>query len=202
MVLAVGTISYEKHSRRVLTHYFDKHNVDYHFITEAPAGLDTRNSHPSWWKLLAHRMCPGYDFIICWDLDLLPRTPSVSVFQSFDMAKLCLAWDSHALHHPNDRFLPSFKYNGGLIGYPAGARGFLEGVFEKYAPGTYPSYEQYYLNGEIASNQYEIHELDKDINVLFSFSEFPQARLQHYTYTNDAKQHIQSHADRYFSTND
>jgi hypothetical protein len=38
------------------------------------------------------------------------------------------------------------------------------------------------------------------VNVHFSFHEFRRARLQHYTFTQDAKKHIKGHVDRYFAT--
>lgn len=198
MILSVGNIHYAEDSKRVLTHYFSSQNVEHHFIEDS-RGIDVKGSHPSWWKLLAHKILPGYDYIICWDLDLLPRNKDVLCLHEFNPNNLCLAWDSHAKHNPNDKFVPEFKYNGGLIGYPTSARLFLEDVFEKHAPGTYPSYEQYYLNEEIANVCYPIQELPADMNVLCSFPEFPTARLQHYTYTWDAKSGIRHHANRYFS---
>lgn len=201
LVLAVGEISYAPDSRRVLDDYFSRHGIEAHFITEIP-DLDLRKSHPSWWKLLAHKILPGYDFILCWDLDLLPRTPHVSILEDLDMTKLCLAWDWAALCFPTKKFRPSFKYNGGLIGYPASARPFLEGLFEAHAPGEFPSYEQYYLNDAIEEASYPVHELPKDVNVHFSFNEFRRARLQHYTYKQEAKRHIKAHVDRYFGTDE
>lgn len=201
MILAVGNISYKKDASEILSHYFTRHNIPYHFIESVPANINTRNAHPSWWKLLAHSILPGYDYIICWDLDLLPRNPDIQILEAFDISSLCLSWDSHAKKYPNDRFLPSFKYNGGLIGIPKLSSPFLENIFDMFAPGRYPSYEQYYLNEEISKQNIYIHELPSDINVLFSFSDFPTARLQHYTYTHTAKSHIRSHYETYFLKN-
>lgn len=199
-VLAVGNISYAEDSKAVLDHYFQKHGIEVRYITNPPANIDLRGTHPSWWKLLIHSILPGYDFILCWDFDLLPRSPEVRITDDLDMTKLCLAWDSLALHQPQDRFRPSFKYNGGLIGYPASARPFLEGVFAKYAPGYYPSYEQYHLNDAIQEESYPVHELPNDVNVIFSFLGFETARFQHYTGKAEAKSKIKDHRNRYFST--
>lgn len=199
-IFAVGNISYAADSRKVLDHYFARHGIDVRYVTSPPVHLGLRGTHPSWWKLLAHAILPGYDFILCWDLDLLPRTPDVRIVEHLDMTKLCLAWDSCARHYPEEKFRPSFKYNGGLIGYPASARPFLEGVFQRYAPGIYPSYEQYHLNDDIEAAAYPVHELPSDVNVIFSFPDFETARFQHYTGKAEAKNYIKDHVRRYFAT--
>jgi hypothetical protein len=198
VVFAIGSISYKSDSKAILSDYFKRHAISYKFIEEAPAGIDMKGSHPSWWKLMVHSIVPGYDFIICWDLDLLPRDPHVEVLHEFHRSSLCFAWDSHAKHFPTDKFRPSFKYNGGLMGIPASYADFMKSIFLKYAPGTYPSYEQYYLNDELETYKIPVHELPADINVLYSFSEFPSARLQHYTYKHEAKSKIHSHYEQYF----
>ena len=199
MILAVGSPFYKSDSLDVLRHYFKKHNIQYHIIENAPPSINFRESHPSWWKLLAHKILPDYEFIICWDLDLLPRNMEVNVISDFDMTKLCMAWDSHAKHKPTERFTQNFKYNGGLIGIPKILSSFTESVFYKYAPGIMPSYEQYYLNDEIQIQGIEIYELPSDINVLHSFEEFGNARLQHYTYTGVSKSLIKNHKNKYFN---
>ena len=198
MVLAVGDMAYKADAMKVLRHYFTLHSIPHTFIEQMPTNVDLRGSHPSWWKLLAHSILPGYDVIICWDLDLLPRSSDVEVMKDFDMTSMCLAWDSHAKAYPNDKFLPSFKYNGGLIGIPSSFAAFTTSVFTAHAPGTYPSYEQYYLNEELQRRSIPVHELPADINVLYSFPEFDSARLQHYTYKDDAKQQVHPHYLRYF----
>ena len=94
MVLAVGDISYKKHAKEVLQHYFKAHSIPHVFIEEVPKNIDLKDSHPSWWKLLAHSILPNIDFIICWDLDLLPSTATVNVISDFNMNRLCMAVDS------------------------------------------------------------------------------------------------------------
>ena len=197
MVLAIGDIFYKYHAMAILKHYFILHSIPYHFITTHPS-IETRNSHPSWMKLLAHSILPGYDFIIAWDLDLLPISPDIDIIKDFDMKSICVTQDSFAKQYPNQRFLPSFKYNGGLLGIPSSYSSFMEGIFTTFAPGKYPSYEQYYLNEELQKQSIPVHELPSDLNVLYSFEGFNNARLQHYTYTSDAKTKIQDHFNRYF----
>jgi hypothetical protein len=200
LVLAIGDLHYKNASMEVLKHYFKKHDIPAVFLHKIPRHINPCGTHASWLKMLAHSIIPGFDYIICWDLDLLPRDPDVEVIKDFTTDKLNLAWDSHAKNKPQERTHPSFKYNGGLIGIPKEYAGFCLGIFEKYAPGKLPSYEQYYLNGEIENQKIEIHELPADLNVFPSFPEFEAARLQHYTYAKDAKEHIKDHRNRYFKS--
>lgn len=197
MVLSIGDITYKEDAKAVLEHYFKHKGLPYTFIESIPDNIDTRGSHPSWWKLLAHRILPGYDFIICWDLDLLPISLEVDVIQEFDMSKICMAWDSSAKYYPVSE-LKSFKYNGGLIGIPKSYSHFTEYVLNTWAPGVCASYEQYYLNQELYVKNIDVHELPSDINVLFSYPEFWKARLQHYTAHKRAKEFIELHRENYF----
>ena len=199
MVLAIGDIFYKADAKEVLVHYFEKHEIPYVFIEEMPE--NPKKAHPSWLKLICHRILPGYDTIICWDLDLLPENPDVNVIQDFDMRKLCLAVDSHAKHYPNDTilpFCPEFKYNGGLFCIPKEFRDFTENIYDSFAPGNFPSYEQYYLNNMIFENEMDIHVLPEDVNVLYGSPDFKDARLKHYTYGSHAKEYISFHRRNYF----
>ena len=202
LVLAIGDLHYKNDSIEILKHYFKKHSIPAVFLHKVPRHINTCDTHPSWLKMLAHSIIPGFDYIICWDLDLLPRDPDVEVIKDFTTDKINIAWDSHAKNKPEERIHPSFKYNGGLIGIPKEYAGFCLGIFEKYAPGKLPSYEQYYLNGEIENQKIEINELPADINVFPPFQEFYTARLQHYTYAKDAKERIKDHKKKYFDSLD
>ena len=201
MVLAVGDISYKKHAKEVLQHYFKAHSIPHVFIEEVPKNIDLKDSHPSWWKLLAHSILPNIDFIICWDLDLLPSTATVNVISDFNMNRLCMAVDSTKRNFPEEeicKMMPNFRYNGGLIGIPKSMQGFTKFVFESNAPGELPSYEQYYLNECIAVNKIPLYELPSDFNVFYGHPHFNEARLQHYTGSEEAKSFITSHYERYF----
>jgi hypothetical protein len=206
MVLSIGNIDYKIYSKPILTDYFERCNIEYKFIEEMPTTIDTRNAHPSWFKLLAHKILPDYDFIICWDLDLLPKNKNISVLEEFNVNKFCIAYDTNVrLNHNNIRsitsFSPNFKYNGGLIGIPKFYSTFTESVFNAFAPNLYnwPSYEQYYLNESLFTYKIDVHELPDDVNYLYSLPLFNEARLQHYTYTSDAKSKIKDHYNSYFT---
>jgi hypothetical protein len=193
MVLAIGDIFYKADSLKILTHYFNKQNVDYHIIEQVPENIDFKNSHPSWWKLLCHKILRDYDYIICWDLDLLPIHSNVNFLQHFDMNKITMAIDSCAKHYPHLKYNNNFKYNGGLIGIPKTLAFIMEDIFNKYAPGTRPSWEQYYLNDTIVEKGLIIHELPDTINVLFSTPDFNNALIKHYTFSSSAKEQIKYH---------
>jgi predicted O-methyltransferase YrrM len=210
IILSVGNIAYKSYSEKVLTHYFEKHNIPYKFVSET--SVPTNESHPSWWKLICHRMFPEYDFILCWDLDLLPKNQYVHVLQNLDMTKLCMVWDTHARNFPNERFNSNFRYNGGLIGIPKSMADFTEFVFDNYAPGVFPSYEQYYLNDLIVGNNIEVHELPDYMNFMYCdpntkpylHKKFLDADLQHYTYDahgSNKVEFIKVHSEKYFIDN-
>jgi hypothetical protein len=198
LIIAIGDVHYKADSKEVLTHYFNKHNIPYVFLEEEPAELNYKKAHPSWLKMICHRILPDYDSIICWDLDLLPAEPDTEVMQDFDMTKLCLAFDSSAekIYLP---FCPDFKYNGGLICIPKSFRHITELVYDTFAPGNLSSFEQFYLNNIISESEVPIHELPRDINVFFGWPGFNTARLQHYTNGDNAKHYIYLHRDYYFS---
>lgn len=206
-ILDVGTLPYASISRKVLEDYFTRKQIDYKFITSSildSIDINTKKAHPSWWKMIIHRLLPGYDYIICWDLDLLPKSRDVSILEMFDFTKLTLAYDSPGNTVP---FCPDFKYNGGLIGIPASHASFTEYIYDTYAPGTLPSYEQYYLNTEIARKEIKVHELPRNVNVLYPVKKeerpaFYDSLVQHYTYGFGTEENrvslIQAHHDRYF----
>lgn len=200
VVIDVGGLPYSEAATAVLQHYFGHKNIPLSFIKENPYP----NVHPSWLKLLVHRQFKE-EFIITWDLDLLPVIPFVTL--EWDYAKLNLAWDSSLLVgvRPYNRH---FKYNCGLIGIPKTAASWLEEVFEKNIPGTLPSYEQYYVNNYIAEHNVSVKELPNSYNTLYIKSDKGQALwknalCRHYTHGMmdllERKKMIQQHADNYFS---
>lgn len=201
-VLAVGNPSYKKDSISVLKDYFDRNGFRYNFIETVPS-IDTKDSHPSWWKLVCHRIYDNEDYILNWDLDLLPTNKDTKFHELIDFTKLGMAWDVQARYFPNDRFNSNFRYNGGLIGIPKIMSQFTENIFDTYAPGTRPSYEQYYLNDEIVKNNIDIFELPDDCNFLYRdntselLQKFYSARFKHYSCHNREKL-ISIHRENYF----
>lgn len=166
----------------VLEDYFKRHNIDTFVLRNNDFGVD-----PSWLKL----KCFDYvqdDFIICWDMDLLPRKSTENVSNYMDHVKINLVRDTNLITgavapHPA---APYFRYNCGLIGIPRIYRPMLEKVFLEAKTSTLPSYEQYPLNHELSKNGFaDVHELDKTWNCIFHLpgpqSFMSQAKLIHYT---------------------
>ena len=65
-------------AKPVLERYASKYGYTIHFITAPPIATLQQNVpeqnasiHPAWYKLLCHQIVHS-DFILCWDLDLLP----------------------------------------------------------------------------------------------------------------------------------
>jgi len=197
VVIAIGEPFYKEHALPVLKHYFSKNEIEYRIVEGSLEGTEHENVHPSWLKLLVHRMFPEYDYIITMDLDLLPANPDVKFIHEFDMNKLSLCYDCHIKHIPSDAFLKTFKYNCGLIGIPKSMAPFVEGVFDKHAPGKYPAWEQYHFNDEIVEQGIEIHQMPDDINCFYYFPESKRARLVHYT-DRRGKTFVEMHAEKYF----
>lgn len=212
-VIAVGNsneITYKEDSKAVLKDYFDYHKINSFFL-EVPTfhgcKINVKGAHPSWVKLISHKFYPTDDFILCWDLDLLPINREKNILDVLDLNKLNMCFDSSVLMN-GYKFTPNFKYNGGLCGIPVRYREFMEGVYNKHAPGQWPSFEQYYLNDEIAIQNIEVNELDSIWNSNlpapgFTTEYFDKAFNKHYTWGVDHSQKIgkiKQHRENYFST--
>lgn len=65
LVIAIdfGLISYKEDSFKVLKDYFTRKNIEYFIQETPPEVLIRKNAHPSWAKLLAHSIVPGYYFM-------------------------------------------------------------------------------------------------------------------------------------------
>ena len=165
VVFNAGSLSYASAALSVLRDYFGFFKIKYE-IVEDLKGFNTKKAHPSWMKLLTHRMFPGHDFILNWDLDLLPMRSAPSIETILDKAKLNMAIDS-TLIAGQDKFNENFKYNGGLVGVPASMAEWIAAIYDKHAPGEYPSYEQYYLNDAIVADKVDVHRIPDEFNTLF-----------------------------------
>jgi hypothetical protein len=201
MVLALDELPHTKYAKSILEDYFKSNNIEYKFIETIPQDIELKDAHPSWYKLLAHKILPDYDFILCWDLDLLPKNRYVTFVNEINFNKLNMVWDTSAKIGPAYRFTPNFKYNGGLIGIPKYMSVFTEFVFNHYAPNLFnwPNNEVYYLNEMITHNNnlFDVHELSDDLNYIYGHAKFNDARLQHYTH--NLLDNVHTHYDKYFN---
>jgi len=200
LTFAVGALDYERWALPVLEHYFASR--DLRFVVHRE-GRD-HPAHPSWYKLLAHKLYPEEDFILCWDLDLLPARATVEM-DYIASGLLNLSLDT-SLFYGQPRERNDFFYNCGLLGIPRCLGGAMADLFDACAPGDRPSWEQYYVNEWIARSDVGVYALPVRMNVLHPlFGQSPtlwqQARFQHYTYGVTAVNRaelIRLHHDRYF----
>lgn len=205
-IIAIGDIPYKEDSKEILIDYFKFNNIKYFFLEENPI-QNIKTAHPSWLKLISHRIYKTDNFILCWDLDLLPINNKKNIRDVLDINKLNMCYDSSVLL-TSFKFTPNFKYNGGLIGIPNKYRQNLEDIYNKYAPGIFPSFEQYYLNEEIASQNIEVNVLDSIWNSHFPIKGcsdiyFKNAFNKHYTWgVNDSEKflEIKKHKEIYFNS--
>lgn len=144
----------------ILKDYFDKHKIK-HFVL---SHNDYDNIHPAWLKM----KCFDYvddDFILCWDMDLIPRKNCPSIENYLKMDNINIVRDSMFSGYTNDfkniivNCHPNFKYNTGLVGIPKKYKYLLEETFN-CPDKNIPANEQFPFNDILAK-----HKID-DINVL------------------------------------
>lgn len=163
-VVAVGDIDYRADALAVLTDYFARNRVNL-FVLNDGGGLNYYRQHPSWLKLLAHRYVSA-EFILTWDLDLLPNGTEFSLPSHIDRTRINACWDSSLVfgHSP---YRDTFRYNGGLLGIPRSEAAFMASIYDERGTNIecYPSWEQYHLNDELAARGYPVHELPNVFNL-------------------------------------
>jgi hypothetical protein len=164
-VINVGNVDYGKYSIPLIQKLCDYNNVNL-FILNNDTFLNKYNLHPSWLKLFCHNLIDD-DFIITWDLDLIPLK-MYDIKNIFDLNKINLSYDTGVLHNLSF-FNEKFKYNCGLIGIPKVYKDTLNNIYEINGKNpTYPSYEQYYVNDYIYDNKIDINVLDNKYNFLYN----------------------------------
>ena len=123
--------------------------------------IDCSYDLASWQWLNCHKLFPGYDFLLTWNLDILPQKRE-DIFKDLDLTKLCASVESDG----QSVAFPHYKYNCGLVGVPASEAKFCEDVYTKWSgnPKKWPSYEQYYWNLEVGEQKKEVHEIPHKYN--------------------------------------
>lgn len=185
----------------IIKYYLKLHNQELLIIDKKP-NYSMQNILWTW--LLMHKVFPGYDFLIHWDLDILPNNldgEDSDIFKYFDMTKI------NAMQHEDGShsIYKHYKYNGGIVGVPKEYDSFLFEVFNKWSsnPKNWPSGEQYYLNMEIGEHKIEVNNIPADF-VAFHGCNIDTARMIHYTCNIDknngnpvAVQLINAHYERF-----
>lgn len=199
-IICTDNLEYKNDSIAVLNDYFSYHKMPITYINNI--SYNPKNAKPSWIKTVAYRYIDNKDFMLCWDLDLLPKDRSVNIMNFLNMDKINMCIDTSVLLNGNKTY-KTFKYNGGLLGYPYSYKDFFENIYNKYAPGTLPSYEQYYLNNELNYQKIQVNELPNTFNTLYTNHKiFHDSFCKHYTWRIKNRFHkaelIAEHKIKYF----
>jgi hypothetical protein len=166
-VINIGNLDYGQYTLPLIKKLCDYNNINL-FVLENDIEQNIYNLHPSWLKLFAHDLIDD-DFIISWDLDLLPLK-MYDIKSIFNKEKLNLTIDTGILHGLS-YFNNNFKYNCGFIGIPKSQSNTMKDIYYKYGKSaSYPSYEQYYVNDYIAENNIDINIIDNKYNFLYNNS--------------------------------
>ena len=205
-IISIGDLGYTKYSEDILSDYFNHNNIEHFFLKKDDEFINYKKAHPSWLKLLSHKYITTDKFILCWDLDLLPVNKDFNILNHIDLNKINMCYDTGMLL-TNFKFNSNFYFNGGLIGIPKEERVFMESIYNTYAPGSIPSYEQYYLNDCIAEQNKNVNRLPDKFNSLYPPSNidksiFNNAQNKHYTWGIKNNNHrtdlIKEHHKLYF----
>lgn len=201
LVINVGNTVYSKHSLPIIEKFCEFNNINLFVLTEN-ISQNIYNLHPSWLKLFSHQLVDD-DFILSWDLDLVPKK-LYNIKNMLDKTKLNFCYDS-AYTYEGFNFNGKFKYNCGLIGIPKSYSKFMEDIYHKYGKiASYPSYEQYYVNDEIFDNDIVPNLLDSNLNTMYWGDEnFDESVLNiHYTGRINSGEHrielVEKHYNKFY----
>jgi hypothetical protein len=198
-VINVGETIYGKKSIKFIESLCDYNNINL-FILDKNIKENVNNVHPSWLKLFAFNYVND-DFIITWDLDLVP-TKLYKISDYFNNDEFNFAYDRGYIYE-NFTFNGKFKYNCGLMGIPIKYRYDLEKLYhDKSKYSTYPSFEQYHVNDYVFDNNVKVHLLEQNLNHMFGGSEiYPNDVLNiHYTGRLKSEQHRIELIDKHYET--
>jgi len=194
----------------VLCDYFKKHKIKYFVLTDR-----IYDRSPVWYKLRCFDHIND-DFVLCWDLDLLPKKNSDSICNYLDFNKINLAVDTSVdLPVSPLTVLEFFRYNCGLMGIPRAYKAVCEQLFQEPGNRTSPLYErlkpgephdQDIINEYLYNRNFsDVHEIDSRWNTLYylqhNVESILKAKAIHYTshFIKDKLPLIQKHFKSYFN---
>jgi hypothetical protein len=197
LTINVGDLEYAKYSTPFIKKLCDYNNIDFFCIDKDPH-QNKYGSHPSWIKLFAHDLYDD-DFIICWDLDLVPRR-LYDLKKYFNVDQMNFSHDTAHLKE-GFTFNGKFKYNCGLMGIPKSFSKELKNIYlNNGMKSDYPSYEQYHVNDWIFDNNIAINLIPEKLNRMARFYDndvLPEDTLNiHYSHNNRSEL-IKKHYEEY-----
>lgn len=200
MVIDVGETIYNKYSLPLIKKLCDYNKINLYVLNE-DIPQNVYNLHPSWLKLFTFDLIKD-DFIILWDLDLVP-TKLYDFTKYFNEKTWNLCFDP-AYKDFNYTFNGKFKYNCGLIGVPKKYSDDMKKLYiDKGINSHYPSYEQYHINDKIYDENIDVSVVNYKLNTLFDGDENFSDDIYniHYTGKIDSNQHridlIERHYNKY-----
>lgn len=206
LVINVGNVPYAGHALPILKDFFDYNEVPL-VVLENDLPQNIHGSHPSWLKLFCHELIDD-DFVLCWDLDLLPaRRYKIEEFIK-DRSRFHIGIETGLLYgFGMDRFGPKFKYNCGFMGVPKHFGPIFRSIYDQngHNPLNREAWEQLYVNDYLDDNDVDVEIIRPEYNCSLSPRRqfFPNTRNKHYTYgvmdVNIRAQMIQQHHHEYFS---
>ena len=201
LVINVGEANYGKYSLPLIQKLCDYNNVELRVLNE-DLPQNTNKVHPSWLKLFCFDLIDD-DFIISWDLDLVPT----KLFEFKNIFNLDEFNACHDCSFTQQGFIfnGKFKYNCGLMGIPKKYSNDLKRIYrERSNPITYPSHEQYHVNDWIFDNKIKVNTLNQNMNSMYDGNEsFPNEVLnRHYTWQTRSPEHkkllVENHYKKYY----
>ena len=210
ITFAVGNFSWKAPAREVLEDYCKFHNLRLTVVDkDVGVTLNPKVSQPSWWKLFAFKLLPpDAQFVVCWDLDLLPKSRTIPP-PRFHLSRINVSLEPAVLFY-GFQGPSNFLYNMGFFGYPKCEAEFFQYIYDKHAPGNRDCWEQFYVNDEIAARGTvgDLHTIDPIYNTSYPMNHNPKKPLEdslfvHYTWAviGDCPQRkslIDMHRDKYF----
>lgn len=168
LVIDIGETIYGKYSLPLIKKLCEYNKINLYVLKEnIPQNI--YDLHPSWLKLFAFDLIDD-NFIILWDLDLVP-TKMYDFTKYFNKETWNLCFDP-AYKNSNYTFNGKFKYNCGLMGIPKTYSDDMKKLYmDKGKNSSYPSYEQYHINDKIYDENIEVNLLDYNLNTLFDGNE-------------------------------
>jgi len=199
-VINIGDTGYSNYAIPLIKSLCDFNNVKL-FVLDKDIPQNTKRLHPSWLKLFCHDLVDD-DFIVCWDLDLLPtyKHDFTDIFNINEL-NFCTDW---SLIKSNERFNHKFNYNCGLIGIPKTYSDFFKSIYYDIKNPIYPSYEQYYVNDKIYDKKIKVNELSGNLNYFYDGTSIYDDNVKniHYTWKIQSNNHriqlIKEHYEKYY----
>ena len=176
-VINIGDTGYSQYSIPLIQKLAAYNGIKI-FILDRDISQNTNHVHPSWLKLFCHDIIDD-DFIILWDLDLVP-TKLYSLPELFNTTIFNMCYDTSYLI--NQPFNDKFKYNCGLIGVPKSYSSFLKEVYSLSKNSALPSFEQYHLNNILYDTKIPVNVLPQELNHMYVGSIDNTSLNMHYTY--------------------